>query len=668
MRILAGKVVLLTGASGGLGTYMAQAFAERKVKLALVAHPGMNLEGLRKSVADSGAEAMAMTSDLRDPERRREMLAAVSSRLGPIDILVNNAGVEFTSAYHELSEQQIGEVLSVNLEAPMILSRLVLPNARTPAGSHRQHLFSGREVRPSLPGVVCGDQSGLGGFYAVTAGHLSGHWGERVGDRAGFRGSWDLCAAQGEDGPAPALFRACPPEWVAQAVLRSIEHDAPGDHCQSLSDPSCPVPLGLVAQAGRLAYQPDGGASFFPPGGRGGKAQPVVSIESEPSPPAFAGPTDPLCGRWELVEACRPGRKKAVNSLFRQGICFITAFRAVSELNIAMKTKLRIAAKFLSAMVLVGSTSTLWGGGFRIPDQDAFATARGEAFAATADNASAIYYNPAGLTQLEGQDTRLGVYGLYFDPRFTSSTTGQTFDNQNNLHAIPQFFYSYKLDSLPVAVGLGVYSAYGLSSGWDQTAGFRTLGTEGAITSYTMNPTVAWQVLPNLSLGAGVKANYGSADLKQGLVWPNQAYDQFRFQGDGWAVGYDVGVLWKPIEQISLGAAFKSTSSYNFQGNTTYANNVAVGNVPVFSGASDASARFEFPLDVVCGLSYRPTTNWNFEFDADYTDWSSLGTVTIKQASGFGQLIPQNIPLVFNWQPSGTMSLARRATWPMAGR
>ena len=101
MRILAGKVVLLTGASGGLGTYMAQAFAERKVKLALVAHPGIDLEGLRKSVADSGAEAMAMTSDLRDPERRREMLAAVSSRLGPIDILVNNAGVEFTSAYHE---------------------------------------------------------------------------------------------------------------------------------------------------------------------------------------------------------------------------------------------------------------------------------------------------------------------------------------------------------------------------------------------------------------------------------------------------------------------------------------------------------------------------------------------------------------------------------------
>jgi NADP-dependent 3-hydroxy acid dehydrogenase YdfG len=118
MRILAGQTVLLTGASGGLGTYMAQAFARQKVKLALVAHPGINLEDLRKSVADNGAEAVALTSGLRDPAQRHELLAAVKSRFGPIDILVNNAGVEFSSAYHDLSEKQIGEVLSENLEAP----------------------------------------------------------------------------------------------------------------------------------------------------------------------------------------------------------------------------------------------------------------------------------------------------------------------------------------------------------------------------------------------------------------------------------------------------------------------------------------------------------------------------------------------------------------------
>jgi len=322
-----------------------------------------------------------------------------------------------------------------------------------------------------------------------------------------------------------------------------------------------------------------------------------------------------------------------------------------------MKTKLRIAAKLLSAAVLTGSTSALWGTGFRLPDQDAFATARGEAFVATADNPSAIYYNPAGLTQLEGHNLRGGVYGLYVNPSFTSPATGQTFDNQKDLHAIPQAFYSWTMDSLPLAVGLGVYSAYGMSSAWPQDTGFRKVATEGAITSYTFNPTVAWRVLPTLSLGAGLRVNYGKLDLKQGMFWPGQAFDQFRFTGDQWALSYDVGALWQPHEKVSIGVAFKSTTSFNFEGQTDYYNTVAyppgVGAVPPFPNQrSDANAKFEFPLNVVCGLSYRPTTNWNFEFDADYTDWSSLGTVTIHQAGGGVLGLPQSIPLALNWQGS----------------
>ena len=120
-----------------------------------------------------------------------------------------------------------------------------------------------------------------------------------------------------------------------------------------------------------------------------------------------------------------------------------------------MKTELRIAAMCLAVIMLAGPASTVRGTGFRIPDQDAFATARGEAFVATADNASAIYYNPAGLTQLESQNLRGGIYGLYFDPRYTSPSSGRTFDNEKLLHAIPQLFYSWTLETLPLAVGVG---------------------------------------------------------------------------------------------------------------------------------------------------------------------------------------------------------------------
>jgi long-chain fatty acid transport protein len=55
---------------------------------------------------------------------------------------------------------------------------------------------------------------------------------------------------------------------------------------------------------------------------------------------------------------------------------------------------------------------------------------------------------------------------------------------------------------------------------------------------------------------------------------------------------------------------------------------------------------------LIVGISYRPTPDWNLEFDADYTDWDRVGTVKIKQARGFGTLIPQDVPVTLEWHSS----------------
>jgi short-subunit dehydrogenase len=229
MRILAGQTVLLTGASGGLGTYMAQAFAARKVKLALVAHPGIDLEGLRKSLADGGAQAVAVTSDLRDPVQRREMLAAVKSRLGPIDILVNGAGVEFNSAYHDLSEGQIGEVLCVNLEAPMILSRLVLPEMLERRQGHIVNISSlAGKSGPAFQEPYAATKAGLVGFTQSLRATYRGSGVSASVIVPAFVEAGIYARLKAKSGcAAPALLTGCSPEQVAQAVLRSIERNVP---------------------------------------------------------------------------------------------------------------------------------------------------------------------------------------------------------------------------------------------------------------------------------------------------------------------------------------------------------------------------------------------------------------------------------------------------------
>src|SRR5450756_1122975 len=105
------------------------------------------------------------------------------------------------------------------------------------------------------------------------------------------------------------------------------------------------------------------------------------------------------------------------------------------------KTSLLLATT-LSALAAV----KVYANGFSLPDQDAFATARGEAFAATADNPSAIYYNPAGITQLTGDNFRGGLDGIYLDPTFSpppgAPNHGRTYHLQNNFAAVPQLFYT----------------------------------------------------------------------------------------------------------------------------------------------------------------------------------------------------------------------------------
>src|SRR5258708_26419815 len=113
-----------------------------------------------------------------------------------------------------------------------------------------------------------------------------------------------------------------------------------------------------------------------------------------------------------------------------------------------MSRKIFVDWKLSAIAALACFTATLLADGFRLPSQDAFATARGEAFAATADNPSAIYYNPAGITQLDGSNLRAGIYGLYLDPTFTPPPPANTntFHIDKKLPAAPQFFFTHTLE------------------------------------------------------------------------------------------------------------------------------------------------------------------------------------------------------------------------------
>jgi long-chain fatty acid transport protein len=274
---------------------------------------------------------------------------------------------------------------------------------------------------------------------------------------------------------------------------------------------------------------------------------------------------------------------------------------------------------------------------FRLPNQDPEAIARGNAFAATADNPSAIYYNPAGITQLEGQNFSAGIYLISAGDTFEGSGSASA-KTKSEFQPVPQFYYVNAPKDFPLAFGVGVYVPYGLSLDWGNDNPFRKVTQNGAMLYATVNPVVAWKITPELSVAIGPTINYSKVDFNQGVAAPN---DQFHFVGDDYNFGFTAGARWQPIDMLAFGVNYRYSGPMDYKGHTTYTSTLAT-----FSDVHTTGS-LNFPQNVVGGISFRPTPNWNIEFDLDWTDWH-----VVKQAVFQNTALGPMITLPLNYQSS----------------
>jgi len=287
--------------------------------------------------------------------------------------------------------------------------------------------------------------------------------------------------------------------------------------------------------------------------------------------------------------------------------------------------------KFFTGLSLALLPALALASGSRVGFKDAFATARGNAFVATADNPSAVYYNPAGLARQDGAQFAGNVYTLAMSSDYSGA--GGTASLKNDAISIPAFYASWHPTGAPWAYGFGVYAPFGLSTEWPASSPLRTFALKNTQTYLTYNFSGAWQFSPTFSAGAGVTYNRVSTDLRRALGVLS-ADDLFRFEGKGTTVGYNLGLLWQPRPEHSFGLSYSHQTSVTLNGTSS--------TIPLVS-SEPASAEFTFPEVVIDGWSWRPTPLWNVEADIDWTHWSRFGTVTVNKPSGAQ-------PLVFNWK------------------
>lgn len=290
-------------------------------------------------------------------------------------------------------------------------------------------------------------------------------------------------------------------------------------------------------------------------------------------------------------------------------------------------------------------------GGYRLPDQDPEAIARGNAFVATADNPSAIYYNPAGITQLDGQEARAGVYAISTAINY-ESPTGARAQTSSDLSPAPQLYYTITpCDDLPLSFGFGLYAPYGLSLNWGDSQPLSSLFEKGYLDYLCFNPVVAWKVLPTLSLAIGPTINYSQASIQRGIgILPG---DFFKVSGNGMAYGFNAGVLWHPLEKWSFGLSYRNATTVDYHGTSVTSPS------PPYPPSNAASAVINFPQYVIGGVSFRPNEKWNLEFDVDWADWNQVKGIQFYGTAFGPQVLPLNFSSSFTFEFGVTRQLGK---------
>lgn len=223
MKNIAGKTVLLTGASGGIGVFIARVLAREQATVVGVSRSKEGLDKICAEVEAAGGRGISIPFDIRKVEELSVLVQQINQLAGPIDILINNAAIEKYRPFQDYSLEDIQSILATNLLAAMELTRLVLPSMVHRNSGHIVNIASGSGKKGAPYNSI---------YSASKAGLLI--WTDAMRQELASTnvGVSVICPGYTSAGmfldfglPAPSSARISKPTDVAIAVLRSIKQN-----------------------------------------------------------------------------------------------------------------------------------------------------------------------------------------------------------------------------------------------------------------------------------------------------------------------------------------------------------------------------------------------------------------------------------------------------------
>jgi len=289
---------------------------------------------------------------------------------------------------------------------------------------------------------------------------------------------------------------------------------------------------------------------------------------------------------------------------------------------------LRIAGLTLISLLTV--TGNALAGGYAIPHQTAKAVGLSNAVTAGVSDPSAVYYNPAALTEVDGNQLIGGLNYINFQSNVQNS--GSKSINRQNHNFIPTFFGNFHIPESKFTLGLGFYAPFGLSVSYDDDAFTRFAVIDAELSPYYINWAVGWRPSEIIAIGGGVSYVGGFINLSRaifldrvlGPLVGDLSDARAKINGRTETATFNLGLLLKhPSLPLKFGITYRGRAFLDFKGaDVKFQDSATLGGTQFHTKVSDGS--IVLPMVVSAGINWQINPKWSLEFVYDWTKWNDL--------------------------------------------
>lgn len=291
------------------------------------------------------------------------------------------------------------------------------------------------------------------------------------------------------------------------------------------------------------------------------------------------------------------------------------------------------------------------GGGYALPYQSAKAVGQGNALTAGVNDPSAVYANPAALSEIEGNQIMGGTQ--YINVVSGVENSGRNSRNRHDDNFIPTLFANYHLPAAPLTAGIGLYTPFGLATSYDENSFTRFGAVRSELRTFYLTPAIAWRVNPSLSVGGGLSFVHSSALFSRALFLGGGAEGKIRLTDTDNGYTFNLGMLLKPDERWKVGITYRGRVDLNYD---TADVKVADAAGVVETGKSKGT-QLPLPPVISFGLHWQMTRGWGVEFAYDYTHWSEFRHLKARFNHAFLGGALRGLFIQEGWKSTNTLRL-----------